>query len=197
MKKLISVILKALITIVAILILALVILLTVVSIKEYKPDEWEQLEIDRSASPEEVLLVGDRIKVISWNVGCGTLGDNADFFMDYGEMVYTADKERVAANIDGIIGSLTEIGPDIMLLQETDINSARSYHTDERELISNAFPGFDDTFAYNFNVDFVPYPIPFTLRYRFSRKDSASLSLQMAGQMCEPEKMSFGKQDSH
>lgn len=160
MKKLISVILKALITIVAILILALVILLTVVSIKEYKPDEWEQLEIDRSASPEEVLLVGDRIKVISWNVGCGTLGDNADFFMDYGEMVYTADKERVAANIDGIIGSLTEIGPDIMLLQETDINSARSYHTDERELISNAFPGFDDTFAYNFNVDFVPYPIP-------------------------------------
>ena len=160
MKKLISVILKALITIVAILVLALIILLTVVSIKEYKPDEWEQLEVDRLASPEEVLLVGDRIRVVTWNVGCGTLGDNADFFMDYGEMVYTADEDRVAANVDGIIGSLTEINPDIMLLQETDINSARSYHTNERELISNAFPGFDDTFAYNFNVDFIPYPIP-------------------------------------
>ena len=160
MKKMISAIFKILIAIVAILALALVILLTVVSIREYKPAEWEQLEVNSNASEEEVILPGDKLTVVTWNVGCGTLGDNADFFMDYGKMVYTADEERVGTNINGIIDSLTELDPDIMLLQETDLNSSRSYHIDEPELISNAFPGFDSTFAYNFNVDFVPYPIP-------------------------------------
>ncbi|MBO7530389.1 MAG: endonuclease, partial [Lachnospiraceae bacterium] len=103
--------------------------------------------------------VGDELTVVTWNVGCGSLGDNADFFMDYGEMVYTADKDRVNRNLSGITETLTGLDPDIMLLQETDLDASRSYHTDETKVISDAFPGFDYTFAYNFKVDIVPYPI--------------------------------------
>lgn len=160
MKKLLYLILKAIASLLILITFLLIVIVTAVSVTEYKPDEWEQLEVDKQASAEEVLLPGDKLTVVTWNVGCGTLGDNADFFMDYGEMVYTADEERVSTNVNGIIDSLTEIGPDIMLLQETDLNSSRSYHIDETALISDAFPGFDNTFAYNFNVDFIPYPIP-------------------------------------
>ena len=31
---------------------------------------------------------GDSIKMMSWNIGYGALGDNADFFMDGGNHVY-------------------------------------------------------------------------------------------------------------
>ncbi len=160
MKKILFLILKAIASLLILIAVLLIIIVTAVSFAEYKPDEWEQLEVDSQAPAEEVLLPGDKLTVVTWNVGCGTLGDNADFFMDYGKMVYTADEERVGTNVNGIIDSLTEIDPDIMLLQETDLNSSRSYHIDETALISDAFPGFDNTFAYNFNVDFIPYPIP-------------------------------------
>ncbi len=160
MKKLISVILKVFIAIVAILITALVILLTVVSIREYKPDEREVLSISSGASPEEALLPGDALTIVTWNAGYGALGDNADFFMDYGSMVYTADEQRLSTNLNGITASLAEIDPDIILLQETDLDSSRSYHTDETEYISGKLTGYDYTFAHNFKVDYIPYPIP-------------------------------------
>ncbi len=160
MRKTGSTILKILIALVAILIVAFIALLIVISVKEYKPEEWEQLEVTTLASPEEVILPGDNLRIVTWNVGCGALGDNADFFMDYGEMVYTADIQRVGENLGGIIYALRDIDPDIMLLQETDINSSRSYYVNERDLIADSFPGYDHTFAYNFNVAYIPYPIP-------------------------------------
>ncbi|MBP3754055.1 MAG: endonuclease/exonuclease/phosphatase family protein [Lachnospiraceae bacterium] len=155
-----STLLKILATLIAVLAVAFIVLLIVISVKEYKPEDWEQLEVASCASPEEVILPGDNLKILTWNVGCGTLGDNADFFMDYGKMVYTADVQRVGENMGGIIDSLDDIQPDIMLLQETDINSSRSYGVNERDLISTAFPAYDNTFAYNFNVAYIPYPIP-------------------------------------
>jgi endonuclease/exonuclease/phosphatase family metal-dependent hydrolase len=160
MRNIGSTILKILGVLIAIVAVAFIGLLIFISVKEYKPADWEQLEISSHASPEEVILPGDSLKIVTWNVGCGTLGDNADFFMDYGEMVYTADVQRVGENVGGVISSLRDIDPDIMLLQETDINSSRSYGVNERELISDAFPAYDHTFAYNFKVSYIPYPIP-------------------------------------
>ena len=160
MSKLFSFIGKALLVIVAALVVVLIGLVIFVSVKEYKPGDREQLEVEKLASEKEVILPGDSLKIVTWNVGCGTLGDNADFFMDYGDMVYTADVQRVGENIAGIISSLSDIDADIMLLQETDISSSRSYRVNERNLISGAFSGYDNTFAYNFKVDYIPYPIP-------------------------------------
>ena len=160
MRKFISVFLKALLAIITLLALALIILLTFVSIREYKPDEWEQISVRSLASEDETVKSGDSLKILTWNIGYGALGDNADFFMDYGSMVYTADVQRVGENVGGIIETLDDIDPDIVLLQETDVNSSRSYGIDETALISESFPGFDNTFAYNFDVDFIPYPIP-------------------------------------
>jgi endonuclease/exonuclease/phosphatase family metal-dependent hydrolase len=160
MRNLGSTLLKILGVLIAILVVAFIVLLIVISVREYKPADWEQLEVSSNASPEEVILPGDSLKIVTWNVGCGALGDNADFFMDNGNMVYTTDVQRVGENIGGVISSLRDIDPDIMLLQETDINSSRSYHVNEKDLISDAFPAYDSTFAYNFKVDYIPYPIP-------------------------------------
>ena len=160
MKKLVFVILKIFAAILLIATILITALLTVVSIREYKPDEWEQIPVVSSASAEEVILPGDALRIVSWNAGYGALGDNADFFMDYGTMVYTADEQRLSENLDGITATLAEVNPDIILLQETDVNSSRSYHTNEAELISGVLTEYDYTFAHNFIVDYIPYPVP-------------------------------------
>lgn len=149
--------------IIALLLILVVVLLGVLTIGEYRPDDVEQIITSSDladTSQADLPSSGDEIRLVSWNIGYGALGDNADFFMDGGKSVYTADAERVSSNMDGIISSLSDFDADIMLLQEVDINSARSRHTDEAQLLREAFPEFDNTFAFNFKVPFVPYPVP-------------------------------------
>ena len=112
-----------------------------------------------SASKE--LHAGDTLKVVTWNIGYGALGDNADFFMDGGTSVYTADKARVQENITAVSDWLKEQNPRLILLQEIDRDSMRSRSIDETEAISSAIgKGYDMTFANNYKAVFVPFPFP-------------------------------------
>ncbi len=148
--------------IIGITLLCIVLLLAVgigiLTIAEYRPAGVESV-ID-AHEVAATLKVGDSISIVSWNCGYGALGDNADFFMDGGSSVYTADQERVEQNLQGISEALKGLNPDILLLQEVDINSSRSYGLDERNVLREILPGADECFAYNFNTLYMPYPIP-------------------------------------
>ena len=151
---------KKLLKVIAGIILALIIAvaLGVFTVAEYRPAETETVVADHAA--EALLETGTPLTLVSWNCGYGALGDNADFFMDGGSSVYTAEKDRVQQNLAGIRDALKELDPDVILLQEVDIRSSRSYGTDERTVLREAMPGASEAFAYNFNALYVPYPIP-------------------------------------
>ena len=144
------------------IILALVIVLAlalgVLTITEYRPAATETVTADHPVPA--VLKAGDPMTMVIWNIGYGALGDNADFFMDGGTGVYTADRDRVQQNLAGIRETLAGLDADIIALQEVDIGSDRSYRTDEREALRDVIPGGSEAFAYNFNSLFVPYPLP-------------------------------------
>lgn len=140
---------------------------TILTILEYRPDDVESIAIRGPVADERLASVsqGETLRVATWNLGYGALGDNADFFMDGGSMVMTADKERVEKNLKGISETLQTIDPDIFFAQEIDLNSDRSYHIDETENLfysgNPIFPeGADSMFACNFRAAFIPYPIP-------------------------------------
>ena len=153
-------ILKKVLLIVGIVLGAIVLLLAgllaFLAITEYKPADKEAVEIVGEA--DKPLKTGETITVMTWNLGYGALGDNADFFMDGGTHVYTADKDRVKSNLDGMLDQIKKVSPDLLLLQEIDKNSDRSYHINELEMFREAFPGYDSDFAYNFKVEFMPIP---------------------------------------
>ena len=130
----------------------------VLTIAEYRPDDVET--VIASHEVEETLSVGEQLTLVTWNCGYGALGDNADFFMDGGSSVYTADKDRVQQNLAGIRDELKRIDPDLILLQEVDIHSDRSYGMDEREVLHEVMPAGTEAFAYNFKAMYVPYPLP-------------------------------------
>ena len=119
-----------------ILLLVALVAVTVVAyltVDEYRPGEVENLEIAGEATSQ--MAKGKSIRVMSWNLGYGALGDNADFFMDGGKMVYTADEERVKKNLDDIAAEVDKIAPDILIAQETDLSEARSYFINEPQYL--------------------------------------------------------------
>lgn len=129
------------------------------SVTEYKPaDIISTLETGGTA--EKQLKPGDSLSVMSWNIGYGALGDNADFFMDGGKSVKTADAERLNSNMQGIVNEITKENPDIFFIQEIDRDSSRSDKLNEYGLLQSVFNNYNSVFANNFKVAFLPYPIP-------------------------------------
>lgn len=129
---------------------------------EYKPAADEGAPLIGQAGGE--VRTGEPIKLVSWNIGYGALGDNADFFMDGGTKVYTADEARVMENMAGITDFLTSQKPDIVMLQELDRDSSRSRHVDETVLVVTALTDVmgdsQYSFANNYKAAFVPFPVP-------------------------------------
>ena len=128
------------------------------SVTEYKPSDIEPEPVMGIGS--KPLSRGDDFEVITWNIGYGALGDNADFFMDGGEMVATADRERVIGNMRGVMAQLRESDPDVIFLQEVDRDSNRSRRLDELSFLTDELKGYSSSFATNFKVAFLPYPVP-------------------------------------
>ena len=159
-------VLKVLLAIILIPVIAFAGILVWLTAVEWRPESRETASfISCDAGNAGELVPGEEQTIMTWNIGYGALGDNADFFMDGGKMVYTADVKRLEENLGFIEEKLNEISPDFLLVQEIDRNSARSYGTDEClrftsggkvDLLSNS----DSLFAYNFKVPIVPYPIP-------------------------------------
>lgn len=147
------------------------------TINEYKPADVEKVDIDTTEGNGKKLKSGDTVSVLTWNMGYGALGDNADFFMDGGTSVMTAAPERMQVNIAGYEGAISSVNPDVIFIQEIDIHSKRSYNENQYTKIQGEYPiltaeqnkedsdfnGYVTTFAYNFKAKFVPYPFPETI----------------------------------
>lgn len=125
------------------------------SIREYQPAEVEPIEAPHS----EQILDKLEISLLIFNIGYAGLDENADFFMDGGTEVQPKDKQTVEDNLAGIATTLQKNPADIYLLQEVDRYSKRSYKINQEDYLKEALT-LNSVFAYNFKVDYVPFPLP-------------------------------------
>ena len=156
-------IIKIVLFVLAILVLALGAFLIYSGITTLHVDDVEKLEIDGKSSKS--LNKGDSIKLMTWNVGYGALGDDESFFMDGGDGVIAKDKKRVETNLDNIVKKVKDNNPDVILLQEVDIKCKRSCKIDEKEKFEEEFDlnNYNTTFACNYKAGYIPYPFPTAL----------------------------------
>ncbi len=152
---------KKVLKIIGIILLVIVVLLggfvAYLSIKEYKPDDVESIQVQNTK--DNTSFSGETVSVLSFNTGYSGLGDNADFFMDGGQEVKSTDEVRMKENMAEIVSLITETGADFTLLQEVDQNSSRTYHVDQtQEYMTQT--GFSGAYALNYSCPFVPYPLP-------------------------------------
>lgn len=101
-------------------------------------------------------------KILSWNIGFGAYEEDFGFFMDGGTESRAWSKERLEKNLDAIGETAAAQDADLMLLQEVDFDSDRSYHVDEA-LKLRTFDGLDvstdSVFAVNYHSAYLFYPI--------------------------------------
>lgn len=149
--------LKVLLILVLVIVLAAAGLIGWLSIAEYKPEAVEELALSARGENSPSLPQGEGVTVLSWNIGYAGLGSNADFFMDGGENVKSSDRERVESNLQDIRELLYgESAPDLILLQEVDVNSSRTYSIDQSACLTAG----NAAHALNYSCPFVPFPLP-------------------------------------
>lgn len=152
----IKTILKILGCVLSVLVLALVGLIVFLTATEYRPADIQVA--DRVVLGKTERMIGSKVTVYSWNIGYAGLGKESDFFMDGGSMVNPPDQETVEKNLLGIESFIQNTPADAWLLQEVDVNSARTGALNEFErLQKNAASA---AFVYNYKCSFVPIPLP-------------------------------------
>lgn len=135
-------------------VVAVAVLFFVVSIiAEYRPAPVEELYSDAMPEP-----LPDTVVIVTWNIGYAGLGADMDFFYDGGRRVRDT-RGQTRANLENIIATLKDIDADIMLLQEVDLSSRRSYGMDQAAVIEDAFPGYTAIVGLNYKAWFVPVPL--------------------------------------
>ena len=129
----------------------------------YRLEDNLELQIEGEASDTN-LEIGKTYRITSANLGFGAYSDDYSFFMDGGTESWAYSKEAVYENINGSVESVVSLNPDIMLFQEVDVDSTRSYHVDQEDLIiedlaKSNITDVNYTFAQNYDSPFLMYPL--------------------------------------
>ena len=153
------------------------------TITEYDPKPIEAVEILGNA--EEKPVLNGKISVLTFNIGYANLNKDADSFLDGGSEVRSGNKEIVEANMTGIEKIISEADADIVLLQEVDENSKRSFGINQKEILSEKTGG-DYAIGYNYVCGYVPFPIPTIGKVKSGVVTVSDFEIEQAERMALP-----------
>ena len=78
----------------------------------------------------DALAIGTEYTALTYNIGFGAYTPDFSFFMDGGESSWAKSKESVLDTVQGAGDLVASLRPDFALIEEIDLDSTRSYHTD-------------------------------------------------------------------
>ncbi len=151
-----KVIFKILLFFVLILALLFAGIILLATVKNYTPEEKTIIYQDTTGTPG--VLTMQTYHVMIWNIGYCGLDAGMDFFYDGGENV-RPEKEQSLENLTRVREFLTSNDSlDFILLQEVDINSRRSYHVNQNQILDQGLKGHLSFTGINYQVPYVPLP---------------------------------------
>lgn len=124
---------------------------------DYRPAAVIDLSIDHNRAA--VLKKNMPLSVLTFNIGYGVLDAAEDFFMDGGKRSRGRSRQQVLVNLERMAAFLAAEKVDLLLLQEVDVKSSRSYRVDEQNYLQAQLAGYGAIFALNYKVPWVPVPI--------------------------------------
>ncbi len=121
---------------------------------EYAPDEKQSVTVEGSKTKR--ISAGDTVTAVTYCIGYGIHDSGYDCVLEGGTMSKAPDQTAVEQNIGDIVSNIKALSPDIVLLQEVDRNSARSYNCDETEMITDGMNIYNSVFANDHLCRYVP-----------------------------------------
>ncbi len=126
------------------------------TVSDYKPPP-ETVIYEKNVNKK--ILVNEKLDFMTWNIGYCGLNKEMDFFYDGGLNV-RPEGSVVKENLSKIKSFIKEQNQiDFFLFQEVDVDSKRSYGTNQYQEIEELFPNYHTSFGKNYDVSFVPVPI--------------------------------------
>mgnify|MGYP003243875037 FL=1 len=110
-----------------------------VFIDYYRLEDNMELTPEASSADLGQVPVGEELTVTSWNIGFGAYTDRFSFFMDGGEYSRGFSEEIVSDTVKQMASDLASFDSDFYLLQEVDIDSDRSYHLNQYDMMTEPF----------------------------------------------------------
>jgi len=96
---------------------------------------------------------------MSFNIGYGALTEDYSFFMDGGKESRARDENELKENIKGIANDIINSHIDILMLQEVDEDSTRTFGFNEVEDLENKLGYGNYVYAQNYDSPYLFYPI--------------------------------------
>jgi endonuclease/exonuclease/phosphatase family metal-dependent hydrolase len=137
--------------------LAVFLYLAFMTITDYRPAEAINLEIKNNRAA--TLKKGVPLSVLTFNIGYCGMDAEEDFFMDGGRGSRCTSLEQTQTNLKRITNYLTRENADLIILQEVDVKSSRSYRVNELAYLQKNLAGYGTIFAVNYKVPWVPVPL--------------------------------------
>lgn len=156
MKMIIKLAIACVVCIAGILLIYIVGVLLYALFTEFKPAQVEEITIEPDGI--KIIPANEEIKLLSWNIGYGGLGEEMDFFYEGGHKVRPGEdlSKSYLQGISDVLRKQNSI--DFILLQEVDFESKRNYNIDQSIKISTIFPVHNKISAVNYFSKYVPVP---------------------------------------
>jgi len=153
MKKILKKVGIALLILVGLLGVALLVIFTT-NVLVYRFDDREPAIAYQATKLKPAEQAPDTLVVMTYNVKFG--GARIDFFFDcYGDRVVMT-QEEVIKNMEGLASKINQVKPDILFLNEVDINGKRSADVDQMQwLLDNTHLNYG-VYASQWQVKYVP-----------------------------------------
>ena len=132
------------------------------------------LEVESHAQANAHLTTEKEYSALTYNIGFGAYTPDFSFFMDGGRSSWAKSKDSVLETVQGAGELVRSYDPDFALIEEVDLNSTRSYHVNEYDILKDCFADYDTVFAQNYDSAFLFYP--FTQPHGKSRSGLALFS---------------------
>lgn len=127
-------------------------------IEDYQALVVEAPADDTATGAKAVLTTDAEYSALTYNIGFGAYLPDFSFFMDGGTSSWAESPKTVQYAINGVGELVSSLNPDFALIQEIDLDSTRSYHTNEYEMLRNSLSEYTTVFAQNYDSAFLFYP---------------------------------------
>lgn len=143
------------------LLLVLAVYFLYIILDYHRIEDYVELEIKKPVqeNKKEAVQTQEEYAIITYNIGFGAYTPDFSFFMDGGTESVAKSEESVLATVSGAADLVEKEKAQFYLFQEVDMDSTRSYHVNQYELLDTFFPGYYSDIAVNYDSSFLFYPV--------------------------------------
>ena len=124
----------------------------------HRIEDNKSLSVESHTETKQTLTTGKQYSAITYNIGFGAYTPDFSFFMDGGKSSWAKSKDCVLDTVQGAGDLAASLNPDFAMIEEIDLDSTRSYHVNEYDILRNCFPNDYYVFAQNYDSAFLFYP---------------------------------------